>query len=481
MAGELDFRSEEKNDKIGAMAWDFFLYLLYGLSFFTLGVAILSRDIRISELGIARIIWLLALFGIVHGFHEWLALLARLDPTVLGTAFLRFRLAVVSLSFLFLLYFGIFLNIITFYGDQALQSTPRAVKALIGATALSLILTAFFFDLDSGQDLNTRLFIAFPGGILSGTGLIMYSRTVLPLSRKVSINFIFAGLFMISYAVMSGLIPTDMVVPVLGVKIILFRGLSGCFIMFFTIRALSVFNLEQRELLNERLLRFSQTEKLTSMGILAAGIAHEINNPLANVSLNLEMLKDLVNSTDERVMKKIETMERNMARATAIASELLHFSRDQQTENRPLDLNQIIASACTLLQHQPLSAIISFRSQELPMIKGISWKLEEVFINLLMNSLDACTEQDSIEIETFVDGEWVKATITDTGHGIREDDLFKVFDPFYTTKEVGRGTGLGLSVCYNIVGQHGGEISLTSSELEGTRVTLSFPVLTNEQ
>ena len=110
------------------MVWGFILHLLYGLAFFTLGVAIFSRDIRLSELGIAKIIRLLALFGIIHGFHEWLELLELLFPAIGGSTFKTFRLAVVSLSFLPLLYFGIFLNFITFRGDQALTNTPPLVN-----------------------------------------------------------------------------------------------------------------------------------------------------------------------------------------------------------------------------------------------------------------------------------------------------------------------------------------------------------------
>ncbi len=461
------------------MVLNFILYLLYGLAFFTLGVAILSRDVRQSELGIARIIWLLAFFGIVHGFHEWLELLEQLEPPIKTPFFMLFRLAVVSLSFLFLLYFGLFINIITFYGDQALKSTPRIAKAMIGVSALSLILVTTYFDLGSGQDINTRMFVAFPGGLLSGIGLIMYSRTVRLFSRNVAINFIFAGSCMICYAILTGVIPSDVIVPVLGIKVILFRGMSAFLIMFFTIRALSVFSLEQRELINERLLRFSQSEKLTSMGILAAGIAHEINNPLTNVSLNVEMLKDLVGE-DEKINRKLEAIERNTVRASKIAKELLHFSREKETKLERTDINKVLASSCNLIRNQKLSSIIRLTAQDVPEIMGISWKLEEVFINLLMNSIDACSKEDSIEIETFSNNGKVLVTITDTGHGIIQDDIFKVFDPFYTTKEVGKGTGLGLSVCYNIIKQHGGEISLVSSENGGTIVTISFPVITDE-
>ncbi len=461
------------------MGGNFILYLLYGLAFFTLGVAILSRDIRFSELGIARIIWLLAFFGIVHGFHEWLALLEQLEPDIKTPFFMLFRLGVVNISFLFLLYFGIFLNIITYYGDQALKTTPWFIKTLIGLTVISLIVVTSYLDLGSDKHIYTRVFIAFPGGLLSGIGLVMYSRTVRAFSQNVSINFIFAGSCMICYSILTGLISSDMIVPVLGVKVILFRGISAFLIMVFTIRALSVFSLEQRKLINERLLRFSQSEKLTSMGILAAGIAHEINNPLTNVSLNLEMLKDLVGD-DDRINKKLEAIERNITRTSRIARELLHFSQERETELQPMDINQVIRSSHSLLKSQKRSSIIQLSLQEVPAIMGIPWKLEEVFINLLMNSIDACGEEDSIEIETFPENTSVKVVISDTGHGIIEDHVFKVFDPFFTTKEVGKGTGLGLSVCYNIIKQHGGKISLVSSEHGGTIVTVTFPVITDE-
>ncbi len=457
------------------MLWNFILYLLYGLTFFTLGVAILSRDVRLSELGIARILWLLATFGIIHGFHEWLELLELLFPEINDIRFSLFRLAVVSLSFLFLFYFGLFLNIITLRGDQALKTTPPIIKVLVGALALSLVLFAAYLDLGTAGGISTRLLVAFPGGMLAGVGLILYSRTVRAFSGSVATNFILAGSCMIGYAVLTGLIPSDVVLPFFGVKVIVLRGLSAFLIMTFTIRALSVFNLEQRQLINERLLRFSQSEKLTSMGILAAGIAHEINNPLTNISLNVEMLKDLLGS-DGKIGKRIEAIERNIERASRIAKELLHFSREKETALLPTDLNRIITSVKNLLTSQPRWAIIRLNLQEIPNIMSIPWKLEEVFINLLMNSLDACGDKDSIEVSTICRDQQIMATISDTGHGIQEEHLGRVFDPFFTTKEIGKGTGLGLSVCYNIIRQHGGTLALTSREQGGTVVTLTFPV-----
>jgi len=281
---------------------------------------------------------------------------------------------------------------------------------------------------------------------------------------------------MVAYSVFTGLIPSNAVIPVLEVKIILLRGGSAVLIMFFTIKALSVFNLEQHKLINERLLRFSQSEKLTSMGILAAGIAHGINNPLTNASLNLEMLRDMVGGED-KVDVKVESIDRNITRASKIAKELLGFSREKETDFQPVNLNEVIRSSANLLRNQKLSSIIHLNLHDIPGIMGIVHKLEEVFINVLMNSLDACEDGDTIQIETLTDSDKVMTVITDTGHGITSDKISQVFDPFFTTKEIGKGTGLGLSVCYNIVKQHGGDMSFLSSQNGGAIVTITFPLV----
>ncbi len=137
-------------------------------------------------------------------------------------------------------------------------------------------------------------------------------------------------------------------------------------------------------------------------------------------------------------------------------------------------------STKNLLKNQSNSPDIQMRLNDIPNVMGIAWKLEEVFINLLMNSIDACEEEDIIEIETSFNGTSVQVMISDTGHGISDDIVSQVFDPFFTTKEIGMGTGLGLSICYNIIKQHGGEISLVSSEQGGTIMTTTFPVITDE-
>lgn len=457
------------------MIWSYFLYLAYGLAFFTLGVAILSRDTSISELGIARILWLLAAFGIIHGLHEWLEFVTYLAVDQHGTYSAVIRLLIVSLSFLFLLYFGIFIIIITVKGDSALEITPPAIKAVVGFVALSVIVYSVYLDLKSGTDINVRHFVAFPGGLLSGVGLMMYSRVVKPFSNRVAVNFVLGGASMVGYSFFTGIIPSEVIIPILNVPVILLRGVSAFLTMLFIIRALSVFNLEQKKLVNEQLLRFSESEKLTSMGMLAAGIAHEINNPLANASLNIEMLRDRLNK-DSDTEKKLAAIERNVDRAAKIARELLHFSHESETEMVSTDLNKRLMSSINLLKNQKKSSIIQLNLNDIPRVQAIPWKIEEVFINILLNSFDATSSSDRIDVTSYHHDGYAVIRISDTGQGISQENLTKVFDPFYTTKAVGKGTGLGLSVCYNIVKHHGGKISITNNQDRGTTTTIKFPL-----
>lgn len=456
------------------MALDFFIYLFYGLAFFTLGVAIFSKDTGFSELGIAGILWLLAMFGVSHGLHEWLELFNLLNDTPPGKYFTLFQLSVVSISFLFLLFFGLELNLIVLSGNNTAGNDRLPAKAVIAMFISLLTLYAVYHDFHTNGDLRVRLLIALPGGLMSGFGMLLYSKTVRHLSPVGASHFITAGMAMIVYAVLAGGLPSHIIISGFDIPVILFRGISAVCIMLFTIRALSVFNLERRKLIDEQLHRFSQSEKLNSMGILAAGIAHEINNPLTNVSLNVEMVRDMV-VDNPRALKKLRAIERNVERASRIARELLHFSREKETDLQATNISEVLASVRNLLKNHDKYALIFFQLTPLPPVNGISWKLEEVFINLILNGLDACEKGGRVIVATSAGDGQVLVEIRDTGIGIEEDNLNKVFDPFFTTKDVGRGTGIGLSISYNIIKQHGGSIALTSKKGTGTTVIVKLP------
>ncbi|MCK4536692.1 MAG: hypothetical protein KAT93_06740 [Desulfuromonadales bacterium] len=460
----------------------FLLYLFYGMAFFAIGVSITSRDTSASNLKIAGVLWLFALFAYSHAFHEWFELYRNLPSPEFPAPFIPLinflKLGLVFVSFSFLLLFGVrVLHIVFPAKGRFINLLPfLAVALLLAATVPQWgELTP---ALSQAIDTRIRNFIGFPAAFTAGLGLIFYSRTLHHISSKGALNFTGAGLALITYGILTGIIPSGTRLPLLGAPIELLRGLSAFAMLHFVMHALHTFDEERKLLTEERLVRFAKSEKLHSLGKLAFGVAHEINNPLANVSLNIELLKKehLISSNPERMEKRFQAIERNLERASNIAKELLVFATDRVTEFVPTDLNKLIDSTLNLLGARRKAYQIDLNYGSLPEVSAIPWKLEEVILNVIMNAMEATPEGGSITIATRQDASRALVEIIDMGSGIPADQIHRVLDPFYTTKEVGKGTGLGLSICFGIMEMHGGSIELHSQEGQGTTVTLSFPL-----
>ncbi len=229
-----------------------------------------------------------------------------------------------------------------------------------------------------------------------------------------------------------------------------------------------------REELERRLI---QADKLSSIGLLAAGVAHEVNTPLAVISTYAQMLAKQI-SGDAQKAPLLEKIARQTFRASEIVNSLLNFSRTAATEFVVLDLNKTITETLTLLEHQMATSGIRTESvldDTLPRIKGSPGKLQQVFLNLVLNARDAMENGGILSIRSTHRDGVVRITITDTGSGIAAQHLLRIFDPFFTTKGAKKGTGLGLSVSYGIVREHGGEIEVRSDPGKGTTFELVFP------
>jgi len=229
--------------------------------------------------------------------------------------------------------------------------------------------------------------------------------------------------------------------------------------------------------------QLTQADKLSSIGLLAAGVAHEINTPLAVISSYAQMLSKQLKG-DVRLGPVLEKITQQSFRAAEIANGLLNFSRTSTTEFRETNLNQVIHDTLSLLEHQFRTARIIVEldlAEDLPVIHGNAGKLQQVFLNLLLNAKDAMHEGGRLRIETLVNGH-VEALISDTGSGIAPEHLKRIYDPFFTTKTTPkpgdrRGTGLGLSVSYGIIQEHAGKIHVESAIGAGTTFHLEFPPL----
>jgi two-component system NtrC family sensor kinase len=236
-------------------------------------------------------------------------------------------------------------------------------------------------------------------------------------------------------------------------------------------------NVSSRVKLEETL---QQSEKLSSIGLLAAGVAHEVNTPLTGVSSYTQMLLGMVPETDPK-HALLQKMQRQTDRATNIVSNLLNFSRiGSVTDSTEVNINRLLDDTLQLLEPQIRKSnieIVKNYSDELQPIFGNAGKLQQVFTNLILNARDAMIAGGKITLRTdLVDEDEIKVEVTDTGEGIAPENLGKIFDPFFTTKGVGNGTGLGLAVTYGIVQEHGGTIEAFSESGNGTTFMLSFPV-----
>ncbi len=230
-------------------------------------------------------------------------------------------------------------------------------------------------------------------------------------------------------------------------------------------------------------VQLTQADKLSSIGLLAAGVAHEVNTPLAVISSYTQMLTKQLQS-DPPKAALLDKITKQTFRASEIVNNLLNFSRTTGTEFAEINLNKVIADTLALLDHQFKVARVEVESdlrENLPPIQGSAGRLQQVFLNLFLNAKDAMTGGGTLNVATL-NGDFVSVRVTDTGSGIAQENIHRIYDPFFTTKTApaegqNRGTGLGLSVSYGIIQEHGGNIRVESRPGEGTTFTLDFPLV----
>jgi len=241
-------------------------------------------------------------------------------------------------------------------------------------------------------------------------------------------------------------------------------------------RLLLLDDVTQRERLENQM---SQTEKLTSLGLLAAGVAHEVNTPLAVISNYIQMLAKQMPEGDPR-QSIIEKIVKQTFRASEIVNNLLNFSRTGAGEAADVDVNRVVEETLSLVAH-PLKTsriqVVKQLEMPLPAVRGSANKLQQVFLNLFLNARDAMPAGGMLEIRTAAHNGSVEIEVADTGAGIPRDHIHRIFDPFFTTKGSGRGTGLGLSVSYGIIKEHAGKIDVRSTPGKGTSFHVEFPAV----
>jgi PAS domain S-box-containing protein len=240
-----------------------------------------------------------------------------------------------------------------------------------------------------------------------------------------------------------------------------------------------------------RELQLLHAEKMSSIGVLAAGVAHEINNPLTSVAGYAEALQrrfrdDPALAGDQRLLefpRYLEIIVREVYRCKGIIDSLLSFSRRSDGSFGRVDLNAIIGEVLELVRHKERDSKITLRENlltPLPQVHGDASALRQVFLNLVMNALQAIEKAGTVRIETACSAAEVSARVIDNGSGIAPEMLDQIWNPFFTTKVVGKGQGLGLAVTYDIIEKHQGTIEVHSQVGVGTEFVVKLPLIQDQ-
>lgn len=233
-------------------------------------------------------------------------------------------------------------------------------------------------------------------------------------------------------------------------------------------------DIENLRKMNYQLMR---ADKLAAMGTLAAGVAHEVNNPLASISSLIQMMR--AESESEEIRANLDLVQDQIQRITRVTRDLTDFARARPAAKSPVAVNQVIEAALRLAEFDSTFRRLSIRKNlaiDLPAILADGDQLQQVFLNIFLNARDAMPDGGELVIVSRVERNEVVVDISDTGVGIDTQHIKQVFDPFFTTKPAGKGTGLGLAVCYGIVTAHGGRLELREDNGSGTTFVVALPV-----
>ncbi len=236
------------------------------------------------------------------------------------------------------------------------------------------------------------------------------------------------------------------------------------------------------EALDQKQEQLIQSRKMASIGTFSSGIAHEINNPLNNISLSTDTLLEEIGAMGEEETKEIlDDIMTQTERASNIVRNLLDFSRTHSSDTQPLYIDYVIHKTTDLIANELKIHKIALKKDlidVMPQVMGDLQQLQQVFINLIINAEQAIQEEGSITVKSRPtdDNSYIRTDIIDSGPGITQKDLEQIFDPFFTTKEAGKGTGLGLSIVYGIVKKHGGFVEVASKLGQGTTFSVYLPI-----
>ena len=453
----------------------FNIYLFYGLVFFSMGCAVLFRNFRYSQLKIAPTLWALAIFGFSHAFHEWSELYVLIFTEHISAEY-KLLTQWLCLVKLFLSYAALMV-----FAWQILTINHKRIAYIGHSLIIALVFVYFYLIIPDLHHLAinrsgfveasqyTRILIGFGSALLAGLGMVIYGVNLRQDQHSYGNYFALCGVGLVLYGGLSGLVPTEY-----HYSVPIYRTLAGALILIALFKALKIFDLEKEQATAAKLKRAIEADKYKAIGQLAMGVAHEINNPLASSMLALDLLERKHANLCDSQSNYLARIRLGIERASSISKELLSYARPATGKRSFVAVKDILSSAVKQLSHRTKLHQIELNCSDSIVLYAEKIKLEELFINLLCNAIDACEPSDKIRVNAQQDEKMVRITVVDSGSGMTSTQLERATELFYSTKAVGQGTGLGLAICEQIVALHNGKMHIASSEGQGTCITLTF-------
>lgn len=511
-----------------AMLTDFFIknldivFFVYGLAFVIMGTAVLLYPRKESIFKLADIIWLLALFALVHGLNEWLDMFDLLRAGN-SRLFDSLQLAVLALSYGFLFEFGRRLLRLDFKGFF--------INGIFAALLYCLVLVCLILLPARDSSVLVRYILGFPGGLLTAFGLFFYYRNNEAALKPSNVRgYFFIAAFAIGfYAFLGGIVvsradffPASLIndysfLGLLGIPVQLLRALCAIFLTWSVWNILGIFDWEALErekqaaasraaaeaehkraeelerlygeLKNSHLAlqqaqqKLVAAEKMQMVGRMASGIAHDVKNPLAIIMQSAEYLKRNLKHKTKDLSLILDDIQEAVMRADNVIKGLLDFAAFSKLELKSQELNQVVENTLLFMKYHfekhHIRVIRDF-GQGLPLVKMDKARIGQILVNIILNAIEAMPGGGELNIRTCLEeGAYQQrravVEIKDSGSGMPEENLRKIFEPFFTTRRDVGGTGLGLWITRNIIEMHGGGIEIENrKEGRGLRVAISL-------